>query len=113
MGDNGAIIALIAAIFGGGGVKIVEYILNRGRVRADEATQIRQELREEAELRRAEVRRLEKELDEWKARYYELLSDFNTMKAEFEGFKIMARAAGFLPPEVTSEMPVQTSDDAE
>ena len=89
MSEN-ALIALMAALFGGGGVKIIDYFLNRGKIKADEAAQIRKELREEAELRRSEVRRLEKELDEWKHEYYRVLEEFNTMRAEFDALKIMA-----------------------
>lgn len=73
---NPALLALIGTIFGGVGLKVVEALLNRSKTQSDLASQIRQELREEVQGLREELRRVEGELDNWKFKYYELLDQF-------------------------------------
>lgn len=73
---NPAFLALIGTIFGGAGLKIVEKVLNKDKVKSDIATEIRNELRGEVGTLRDELRRVETELDDWKAKYYELLDQF-------------------------------------
>lgn len=68
-----AIFALLGAASGGVGLKILDSFLGRGRVKSDEASEIRKELRQEINGLRAEHLRIEAELDEWKQKYYDLL----------------------------------------
>lgn len=75
-----AIIALLAAVFGGAGLKAIEALLSRSKERADVATQIRDELRVDVATLRADLKALSEALDEWKARYYRLLVGFNELK---------------------------------
>lgn len=77
-------IALIGAVFGGAGLKLVEHLVNRSKLRIDAAADIREELREEINSLRKEVRVLSSDLDEWKNKYYLLLERFNRMKIEHQ-----------------------------
>lgn len=74
---NPAVLALIGTIFGGAGLKIIESFLSKGKVKSDIATEIRNELRGEVQTLREELRRVEEDLDTWKAKYYELLDQFH------------------------------------
>lgn len=71
-----AFLALIGTVFGGVGLKIVESLLNRGKTQTDVAAQIRAELRTDVQALRDEIRKVETELDMWKAKYYALLDQF-------------------------------------
>jgi hypothetical protein len=71
-----AVIALIGTVFGGAGLKAIESLLNRSKTQSDVASQIRAELRTDVQALRAELDKLEKELDAWKAKYYDLLDQF-------------------------------------
>ena len=73
-------LALLGALLGGSGLKIIEYLLNRSKVRDDAAAQIRSELREEVRSLREELRTVEDELDKWRGKYYELMDEFMEAK---------------------------------
>lgn len=82
-------IALIATLFGGAGLKIIESFLSRGQKKVDAATAMRDELRKEGELLkkeaqtlREEIRTVEKELDAWKEKYFLLLQEFLEIKGQ-------------------------------
>ena len=81
-----ALIALIGTIFGGVGLKFLESFINRSKAKDDTATQIRKELRDEIRDMRAELNRLESDVDEWKGKYYTLLEQFIKVKAELEPY---------------------------
>lgn len=71
-GLDPAWIALIGTLCGGLGLKLLEHWLGRSKVKLDEATKIRTELRDEVTTLRAENKELEKQVDEWRMKYYEL-----------------------------------------
>ena len=73
-------IALLAAVFGGAGLKLIESILSRSKDRADIATQIRDELRTEISGLRDELRVVEDRLDKSRNSYYAILHAFNLAK---------------------------------
>lgn len=75
------IIALIAALFGGGGLKALEHILNRNKERTDLATQLRDELRGEVNSLKEEVRTIDDDLDHWRKRYYRLLAHYHEVRS--------------------------------
>lgn len=77
-----AIIAAMAAIFGGVGLKIVESLINRGKTKVDVATQIRDELRIEINSLRKEMREAEQRLDTTRKMYYAVLHAFNMSKTK-------------------------------
>lgn len=75
-------LALFGALMGGSGLKIIEYWLNRSKVKEDSAMQMRNELREEVRSLREELRTVEDELDKWRGKYYELMDEFMTAKGD-------------------------------
>lgn len=77
-------IALIGTVFGGAGLKIVEGFLSRGQDKVDTATELRDELRKESGDLRKEIKQVEKELDQWKERYFLLLQEFLEIKGHLE-----------------------------
>jgi chromosome segregation ATPase len=78
-------IAAIGALGGTGVLKIIEHVLNRGKIKDDTATQFRRELREEVAGLKTELNRVESDLDIWKQKYYDLLGQFVQVKSELEG----------------------------
>lgn len=68
-------IALIGTFFGGAGLKITEKYLARTGEKAELATKMRDEIRADLALCKAEAGLLEKEIDEWRAKYYYLLEE--------------------------------------
>ncbi len=79
---NSAWLALIGALLGGSGLKVVEYWLTRSRAKEDSATAMRNELREEVRGLREELRLAEDELDKWRGKYYELMEQLMKVKGD-------------------------------
>lgn len=79
---NQAWLALIGALLGGSGLKVIEHWLNRSKIKEDAATQMRTELRDEIKNLREELRSVEDELDKWRGKYYELMDEFMKAKAD-------------------------------
>lgn len=77
-------VAAIGALGGTGVLKVIEHVLNRGKIKDDTATQFRTELRQELQGVKNELVRVESELDTWKQKYYDLLGQFVTVKSELE-----------------------------
>jgi seryl-tRNA synthetase len=73
------LLALAAAIFGGVGLKVIESVLNRSKVKNDMETQMRAELREDVVGLKEELDKIEAALDAWKKKYYALLLSFNEL----------------------------------
>jgi hypothetical protein len=72
-------LALMAAIFGGVGLKVIESVLNRSKVKNDLETQMRSELRGDVIILKEELDKIEAALDVWKKKYYALLVSFNEL----------------------------------
>lgn len=77
--DNTGFVALLATIFGGAGLKVIEHWLGKAKERATEAQTIREELRREIDGLRAQLdkadaeeKRLEGLVEDWRAKYYDL-----------------------------------------
>jgi len=64
------ILALIGTIFGGVGLKVVEHFLTKSKARADDAKEIRDELRLTITSLREDNAKLETEVTTWRDRYY-------------------------------------------
>lgn len=77
-----AVIAAIAAVFGGAGLKLVESLVNKSKVKVDVATQIRDELRVEIGSLRKELKSAETRLDKTRDMYYAVLHAFNLAKTK-------------------------------
>lgn len=80
-------IALIAAIFGGVGLKVVEFVLGRSKSKTDIASEMRAELRSDVLTLKEELDQIEASLELWKKKYYRVLYGFNELS-------IVAIAAG-------------------
>ncbi len=76
-------IALIGTICGGTGLKILEHWLGKSKVRIDEASKLRDELRIEITAQREEIKKLESEVDQWRKDYYDLRDKYSTLNTEY------------------------------
>lgn len=78
-----AVLALIATIFGGVGLKVVEHFLGKGKTRIDEASKLREEYRLQNESQREEIKQLEEEVDKWREEAYRLKEEFLVAKLDY------------------------------
>ena len=72
-------LALVAAIFGGVGLKVIESLLDRSKVKNNLESQMRAELRGDVVSLKDELDKIELALDVWKKKYYSLLVGFNEL----------------------------------
>lgn len=89
--NNPTILALIGTVMGGSGLKVVEYYLSKRKTKIDEASVIRTELRSEVDNLRKLMKETEAEVDEWRNKYYALVDEVATLKAEAAAAKALAR----------------------
>ena len=68
-------LALIAALLGGTGLKVVEHVLNKANDQEVSERQMRNEIRSDLVACREETIRLKAEVDRWRDRYYEQIED--------------------------------------
>jgi len=76
-------IALIGTLCGGAGLKVMEHYLGKSKVKIDEATKLRDELRVEITSQREEIKALEHEVDKWRNDYYDLRDKYTTLNTEY------------------------------
>lgn len=76
-------IALIGTLCGGIGLKVMEHWLGKSKVKVDEASKLRDELRIEINAQREEIRALETEVNKWRADYYDLRDKYSTLNTEY------------------------------
>lgn len=69
-------LAIIGALLGGSGLKVIEHWLNRSKTKDDSATDFRNELRTDIKDLRLELSKTEEELDKWRVKYYALMDEF-------------------------------------
>lgn len=84
--------AVIAAVSGGGLLKLVEAWLSRTKQKTEQDKQFRDELRAEAQSLREQIKGLkdelktaEKELDEFKEKYWKIYTEYQQFKLEVYG----------------------------
>lgn len=82
-----AVIALIATVFGGVGLKVVEHWLGKPRSKVDDATRIRDELRIEITSLKEEIKELEDERDRYRNEYYDLRDKYSNIYSELQLIK--------------------------
>jgi len=70
--SEGAIIALAVAVITTLGVKVVEYIFKGLQDRRDKQNNMLVEKQKELDAVKAEIKEIERQLDEWKERVYSL-----------------------------------------
>lgn len=100
MAIDPAWIALVGTIFGGAGLKAAESWLGKNRVRVDDATRIRDELRLEITAQRDEIKQLQADADKWQADYYnlrdshvQLQTELTILKQKLEDIEAAAKKA--------------------
>ncbi len=76
-------IALIGTLCGGVGLKLLEHWLGKSKVKIDEATKLRDELRTEMVNLREEIKVLEAEVNTWRKDYYDLRDKYSTLNTEY------------------------------
>lgn len=94
-------IALAGTIFGGVGLEVIRRALAKSKEREDSATALRNELRAELTALKAETAAVEKELDHWKQKYYELYEKYVYIKVQYDAVIKALAAAGQIPDEIT------------
>jgi archaellum component FlaC len=77
-----AIFSVIGAIFAGTGLKIVEKWLQKTKDKDDTATNLRNELRSELTALKKELADAGDSIDEWKAKYYDVIEKYILVKAQ-------------------------------
>ena len=103
-------IALIGTIFGGAGLKVAEHWLGKNRIKIDDASKIRDELRIEIAAQREEIKDLETQVEKWRSDYYALRDKYSEIqteltlalakiKSEAEAANNVAQALDKKPPE--------------
>jgi predicted phage gp36 major capsid-like protein len=75
-------IALIGTLCGGIGLKFAEHLLGKSKVKVDDATQIRDELRLEIIAQREEIKQLENDVNRWRNDYYDLRDKHVALQTE-------------------------------
>lgn len=83
-GIDPAWIALIGTIIATVGVKLIERWLGRKDRSTSDAAQIRSELKEQVASYKEEIRRLEDEVDEWRAKYYATMEELVAKRIELQ-----------------------------
>lgn len=76
-------IALIGTLCGGVGLKLLEYWLGKSKVKIDEASKLRDELRIEITAQREEIKDLEAEVNKWRTDYYDLRDKYTTLNTQY------------------------------
>jgi hypothetical protein len=93
-------IALAGTIFGGVGLEVIRRALAKSKEREDSATALRVELRGELTALKAETAAVEKELDHWKQKYYELFEKYVFIKVQYDAAIKALAANGGVPDEI-------------
>jgi len=76
------VVALVGTIMGGVGLKVVEHWLGKNKVKVDDASRLRDELRLEITAQREEIRELEQEVNKWRADYYNMFEKYVRSQTE-------------------------------
>src|SRR6476620_2384675 len=76
-------IAVVGTVFGGVGLKVLEHWLGKAKVKIDEASKLRDELRIEITAQREEIKALEAEVDTWREKFYDLRDKYSELNTEY------------------------------
>ena len=85
---NSAIIAALGALVFGALMKFVSKLTDRRKDTLNEHLELRRELREELDAVKAEISTLQKELDEWREKYYHQVEVTTLLQAELAALRI-------------------------
>lgn len=93
-----ALIAVIGTVFGGAGLEVVKRMLAKSKEKEDSATSLRNELRSELTVLKGEMIAVERELDLWRQKYYELFEKYVFIKVQYDNaMKKLAQSGIILP----------------
>ena len=85
---NSAIIAALGALVFGALMKFVSKLADKRKDTLNEHLELRRELREELDAVKAEISTLQKELDEWREKYYHQVEVTTLLQAELAALRI-------------------------
>jgi uncharacterized coiled-coil DUF342 family protein len=85
---NSAIIAALGALVFGAIMKIVSSFADKRKDALTEHLELRRELREELDTVKEEISTLQKELDEWREKYYHQLEVTTLLQAELAALRL-------------------------
>jgi hypothetical protein len=77
------VVALFGTLFGGAGLKLLEWFISKREREFQEYARIRDEQRKEIELLRTESRLKQEDSDRWREKYYALLNEHITLQSKF------------------------------
>lgn len=84
--------ALLGALFGGTGLKVLGDLvgkwIKRGHEAFDEQVVLRKELRDEVQALREEISELRDQVDQWKQRYYTLLQEYVELTSLYKSMEM-------------------------
>lgn len=83
MAIDPAWLALVGTLCGGAGLKFAEHWLGRNKVKVDEASKIRDELRISINSQKEEIKALEAEVNKWRAEYYDLRDKYSEIQTKY------------------------------
>lgn len=100
MAVDPTVVALIGTIMGGVGLKVVEHWLGKNKVKVDDASRLRDELRLEITAQRDEIKGLEADVDKWRKEYYDLFLKYTQLNTDLTiALQRIKDDAKDLPPE--------------
>ena len=85
---NSAIIAALGALVFGASMKFVSKLADKRKDTLNEHLELRRELREELDAVKAEINILQKELDEWREKYYHQVEVTTLLQAEIAALRL-------------------------
>jgi len=98
------VLTFLGTVFAGAGLKWIEAKLKKAKDKDDTATNLRNELRAELTSLKQEMQQVEKELDEWKAKYFEAYEQLLMLRVQLEQARRMIEATGQRLPEPPPNM---------
>lgn len=117
MAVDPTIVALIGTVMGGVGLKVVEHWLGKNKVKVDDASLMRTELRleitnksSEITALREEIKDLEVEVEKWRKEYYDLFLKYSALETDLKlalhNIKMEAESAQLTTEELSKQPPV-------
>jgi archaellum component FlaC len=103
MSIDPAWIALIGTLFGGVGLKVLENWLGKSKIKIDEASQIRDELRIQITNQTEEIRLLEAEVKKLTQDYYDLRDKYSELNTQY--IIALDKLKTFSPKDVQEQKP--------
>jgi uncharacterized protein YlxW (UPF0749 family) len=85
---NSTVVATVAALIVGVIMKYVTKVSDRRKDNLAEHLELRKELREELDTVKEELRQLQKDLDDWREKYYHQVEVNTTLQAEIAAMRI-------------------------